>query len=170
MSVDGKGWRHREDDPPGVQRWWDGATWTTRITGGTALAALTAAEGAVHGQSFPDVADVRKIEVLRQRVREIESAGVESAAVAAGGEPVVTGTPTPPDSAQARGPRSTSDKISNGFDAVGRGAAVVSRVLVSLLWGAGVVGCFAIGQPLLALAGIAYLAYLWVWRGRWLIY
>ncbi|WP_024285977.1 hypothetical protein [Cellulomonas sp. KRMCY2] len=170
MSVDGVGWRHRWDDPPGVQRWWDGAHWTNRITGGAALAALTAAKSAVDGQAFPDVADVRELEVLRQRVRELESAGV-----VATGEPVIAGmstpsVPTPPVAVRAPGPRSTSEKIGTGLDVVGRGAAMVSRVLVSLLWGAGVVGCFAIGQPLLALAGIAYLAYLWVWRGRWLIY
>ena len=56
------------------------------------------------------------------------------------------------------------------LDAVGRGASIVGRVLVSLLWAAGgVIGVIS-GAPLVGVVAAAYLAYLWLFGGRWLIY
>jgi hypothetical protein len=56
------------------------------------------------------------------------------------------------------------------LDKVAAGASLVARVLVSLLWGAGGVVCFASGAWPAGLIAIAYLAYLWLFGGRWLIY
>jgi hypothetical protein len=53
---------------------------------------------------------------------------------------------------------------------IGRGVSIVAKVLTSVLWIAcGVVGVSA-GQPVVILPVVAYLAYLWVFNGRWLIY
>jgi ABC-type Co2+ transport system permease subunit len=46
----------------------------------------------------------------------------------------------------------------------------VARLFTSLLWVGGGIVAFSIGQPLIGVVAIAYLVYLWVFRGRWLIY
>jgi hypothetical protein len=46
----------------------------------------------------------------------------------------------------------------------------VAKAMVSALWGAGGIVCFAAGAWWGGLIAIAYLAYLWVLGGRWLIY
>lgn len=57
-----------------------------------------------------------------------------------------------------------------GMDAAARGVSAVSRVLVSALWAAVGVAGFSAGEPAVGLLCLAYLAYLWVLGGRWLIY
>jgi len=51
-----------------------------------------------------------------------------------------------------------------------RGASMFVKVLTTALWGAIGVGGFATGVWWIGLLAIAYLAYIWVWGGRWLIY
>lgn len=55
-------------------------------------------------------------------------------------------------------------------DAVVNGVNMTLKVITSLLWLAVCVGGFAAGQPIIGLVAIAYLVYLWVFNGRWLIY
>ena len=89
--MDASGSSRQEDDPADAQRWWDGEKWTAAITGAQALSALADAERALEGQLYPDVAEVRKVEALRERVREfartdigyIEERDVRSALAAA---------------------------------------------------------------------------------------
>jgi hypothetical protein len=58
---------------------------------------------------------------------------------------------------------STMDKVTTGVN-------ITAKILVSLLWLAGGIVCFAAGVWYLGLVAIAYLIYLWVFGGRWLIY
>ncbi|WP_407345561.1 DUF4190 domain-containing protein [Pengzhenrongella phosphoraccumulans] len=71
------GWQRRDDDPEGVTRWSDGHRWTARITGGAAATALAAAKLSIAGQRYPELADLRRVEALEERVREIGNSGVE---------------------------------------------------------------------------------------------
>lgn len=56
------------------------------------------------------------------------------------------------------------------LDAVATGSRVVTRVAVSGLWGAVAVAMFSQGQVLIGLAALAYIAYLLLLGGRWLIW
>lgn len=60
--------------------------------------------------------------------------------------------------------------MSSKMDRVSAGISMTSKVVVSLLWIAGAVIAFQIGVWYLGLLAIAYLGYLWVLGGRWLIY
>lgn len=55
-------------------------------------------------------------------------------------------------------------------DAVVNGINIAGKVLVSLLWLGGAIVTFAAGVWWAGLLCIAYLLYLWVFGGRWLIY
>jgi hypothetical protein len=55
-------------------------------------------------------------------------------------------------------------------DAVVNGVNMTLKVITSLIWAAVCVGGFAAGQPIVGVVAIAYLIYLWVFGGRWLIY
>lgn len=160
------GWRTREEDPPGVRRWWDGSGWTTTITGGEVVAAVTVARRDVESVAFPNGAARRRLDALEQQVRTIEQSVVaeETPVPAPPPAPVpVAGFPDLPARPPARSGAGLGEVLASG-------ASFVARLVVSLLWGFGVVLCFQVGAVLPALGGIAYLAYLWVWRGRWLIY
>ncbi len=63
--------------------------------------------------------------------------------------------------------QSTAGRV---VDAVDTGFRFIARLLVSMLWGAGAYAAFASGAWLFGLLAILYLVYLWVLRGRWLIY
>jgi len=56
------------------------------------------------------------------------------------------------------------------FDATVSGVNIVLKVVVSLIWGAGMVGGFATGFWIVGVIAACYLAYLWFFGGRWLIY
>jgi hypothetical protein len=77
-------------------------------------------------------------------------------------------SPVPPLNSQsesirpASGP-STSDKVFSGI-------SIFAKFMVSMIWLALTILGFAAGVPLLGIFGIAYLVYLWIFRGRWLIY
>lgn len=58
-------------------------------------------------------------------------------------------------------------KIANG---VATGVNVVAKLLVTALWVAVAIAGFATGAWPIGLLAIAYLIYLWVFSGRWLIY
>ena len=55
-------------------------------------------------------------------------------------------------------------------DAVVNGVNMTLKVITSLIWVAVCVAAFAAGQPIVGVVAIAYLMYLWVFGGRWLIY
>lgn len=70
-------------------------------------------------------------------------------------------------------PPTTGQKISKGVDVVATGVSIVARVIVSLLWAAVGVAVLLTGAHEMwwvPLVCAAYLAYLWIFRGRWLIY
>ena len=75
--MDASGSSRQEDDPADAQRWWDGEKWTAAITEGEAQHALEEAERALAAQYYPDVAEVRKVDALRQYVRQIATPGVD---------------------------------------------------------------------------------------------
>lgn len=77
------------------------------------------------------------------------------------------GTTTPLPTAPATTGWQKAEKVA---DAVGSGFRIVARILVSLLWIGVTVAGFASGAWPIGLVGIMYLVYLWVLRGRWLIY
>jgi NADH:ubiquinone oxidoreductase subunit 6 (subunit J) len=56
------------------------------------------------------------------------------------------------------------------MDVAARGGRFALRVLVSALWAAAGVVAVAAGEPLAVVLVVIYLAYLWVFGGRWLIY
>lgn len=56
------------------------------------------------------------------------------------------------------------------IDKVSRGISMGMKLFVSALWGAGGVLCFATGAWPAGLVALAYLGYLWLLGGRWLIY
>jgi hypothetical protein len=55
-------------------------------------------------------------------------------------------------------------------DAVVNGVNLTMKIITSLIWVAGGIGAFVYGAPLLGIVAVLYLAYLWVFGGRWLIY
>ena len=60
--------------------------------------------------------------------------------------------------------------MGNKTNAVTNGVNMTLKVMTSLLWLAAGIGGFVAGQPIFAVAAIAYLIYLWVFGGRWLIF
>ena len=56
------------------------------------------------------------------------------------------------------------------WDAAESAMSVTAKLLVSLLWVALCIVGFASGVWELGLVAIAYLAYLWLFGGRWLFY
>ena len=56
------------------------------------------------------------------------------------------------------------------IDVVGHGISIVAKLMITGLWFALIVLGFEAGVPWLGVMGIAYLAYLWLFGGRWLIY
>jgi hypothetical protein len=58
----------------------------------------------------------------------------------------------------------------SAVDRIGQGVSFVAKLFTTVLWGFAVVGGFAIGSPLVSVVAIAYLAYIWLFGGRWLIY
>ena len=58
----------------------------------------------------------------------------------------------------------------SAWDTVGHGISMVAKLISTGFWFALIVLGFTAGVPLLGVLGIAYLAYLWLFGGRWLIY
>ena len=58
----------------------------------------------------------------------------------------------------------------SAWDTVGHGITVVVKLIVTVLWLGFIVLGFTAGVPWLGVIGIAYLAYLWLFGGRWVIY
>jgi hypothetical protein len=56
------------------------------------------------------------------------------------------------------------------FDKLNTGVNVVLRLFTTLLWGAIAVAGFATGVWYVGVLAIAYLGYIWLLGGRWLIY
>lgn len=60
--------------------------------------------------------------------------------------------------------------MASKWDTVANGVNLTAKIVVSVLWAAGAIAGFALGQPIIGIVATLYLVYLWVFGGRWLIY
>lgn len=56
------------------------------------------------------------------------------------------------------------------MDVAEAGVSLVAKLAVTALWVVVAIAGFSVGQPILGIAAIAYVVYLWLFGGRWLIY
>ena len=72
-----RGWHVRDDDPPGMMRWYDGSGWTNQVIGGL-KAELDSAEIALRAQSWPTPQQSQDVAELRERVAQIANTNVST--------------------------------------------------------------------------------------------